>query len=349
MQNTAIDHIKQQAEECYQVCRSFTYFILNYCWIEDKIESKPIPFDLWPSQRAILADFTEAYRLIILKARQLGLTWMCAAYSLWLCITKPLQLVVVISAKEDWAIEFLDRVKFILDRLPDWMIPPVNKRTGQILEFTHRNNLISQIKSLATTPEGAQSKTPTLMILDETARNRYVREIYNSSKPGLDAGGGRIIVISNSIKTGVGWSWTRDIYQKSMQRINDFRRIFMPWSAHPLRRPNFLEQQQREGMDDEDISEHYPETEAEAVSTRLGSYFGKVLARHDEYLMDGAAGTLKKDQFKDIVFEPADRGELEVWRYPYNLVEDWDGLMWKRRYCIGSDVSEGIGESYSVG
>jgi hypothetical protein len=37
-----------------------------------------------------------------------------------------------------------------------------------------------------------------------------------------------------------------------------------------------------------------------------------------------------------------------VWRYPYNLVEDWDGLMWKRRYCIGSDVSEGIGESYSV-
>ena len=339
-----------QWQECYRVIESFLYFVLNYCWIENKETSEPIRFTLWDSQRAILDKFLDAYRLVILKARQLGLTWMCAAYSVWLCITKPLQLIVVISAKEDWAIEFLDRCKFILDRLPAWLYPPVGKRTGQILEFNHLDDkghpLISQIKSLATTPEGAQSKTPTLLILDETARNRYIKEIWASSKPGIDAAGGRIILISNSIKDGVGWSWTRDIYTRSMQGVNDFVRIFMPWWDRPGRGQDFLKRQVNEGMDAEDVSQHYPATEEEAISSLLGSYFGKVLTRHTS-TMKGIKGRLIKDR-GEYVFEQESKGVLEIWRFPYFLAEGYDNIRWKHRYAIGSDVSEGLGQSYSV-
>ena len=347
MTNTATDIWKERAQECYNVCESFLYFVLNFAWIEDKAGGEAIPFKLWDSQIRILPQFLTALRLTILKARQLGLTWMCAAYALWCCITKPLFMVVVISAKEDWAIEFLDRVKFIKDRLPEWLYPPVKKETGQIIQFLHTDNRISEIKSLATTPEGAQSKTPNLLILDETARNRYIRQIWAASKPGIDAAKGQIIIISNSIKDGVGWGWTRDVYIKSMKGINDFVRIFMPWWDRPDRPKDFRARQINEGMDEEDFSQHYPETEAEAISAMLGSFFGKSLARHNQPL-DGIVGIIKRNRLKELEFVPQARGIIELWRYPYYLEEGFNDIPYTSRFCIGSDVSEGLGQTYSV-
>lgn len=347
----------QNDKEIVKSALNFLYWVVNYCFIEDKITGAEIKFNLWPEQRRILKQFLTAIRLIILKARQLGLTWLTAAYCLWLSMFNKLQLIVVISAKEDWAIEFLDRVKFIFDRLPVWMKPKVLKRTGQELTFGYEEKdengnivikgLNSTIKSLATTPEGAQSKTVTLLVLDETARNRYVKQIWGASKPGLDSGGGRVIVISNSIKDGVGWGWTRQLYTDSMKGINDFVRIFLAWWAHPNRGKNFLEQQKTEGMDEDDISQHYPETEQEAISTMLGSYFGKVLARHTNPLK-GIRGYLIRNKADDLEFVEHTNGLLEIWRYPYYLHQDWDGLYWKNRYVIGSDISEGLGGTYSV-
>ena len=347
----AID-LKDEARECIRVRKDFRYFLDNYAWIEDKITLMAVPFKLWPSQVRILKHFLTAVLLIILKARQLGLTWLTAAYCLWLAITKPLQLVVVISAKEEWAIEFLDRCKFILERLPAWMIPQINSQTKTILEFVHvdqkGNPIFSTIKSLTTTPAGAQSKTPTLLVMDETARIENIKSIYASSKPGIDAAKARIILISNSIKDGVGWSWTRDIYQKSMQGVNDFVRIFMPWWDHPGRnKARFIEEQKRGDMDDDDISQHYPATESEAISTLLGSYFGKTLARHT-HTLEGIKGRFIKNKFNEIEFKPDPKGIVEIWRYPYHLTKDWDGVFWEKRYAIGSDISEGLGQTDSL-
>ena len=73
------DNRQHRVDECIKVYKSFLFFVLNYCWIEDKETSQAIPFALWDSQKSILHAFLTAYRLIILKARQLGLTWLCAA------------------------------------------------------------------------------------------------------------------------------------------------------------------------------------------------------------------------------------------------------------------------------
>jgi hypothetical protein len=152
------------------------------------------------------------------------------------------------------------------------------------------------------------------------------------------------------------------MYTGSMKGLNDFKRVFLPWWANPNRSrkvvPNEIDEKGQpmtefkwhmlhSGYDEDDFVQRYPETEAEAISTMSGSFFGKVLARHDEYMLDGVTGDLSKDQFKEIIFEPAARGILEIWRYPYHLVDGWDGLMWTDRYAIGSDVSEGLGESSS--
>lgn len=325
----------------------FRYFIERWGWIEDKQTDSAIPFKLWSAQVGILPKFLSSQILIVLKARQLGLTWMTAAYCLWLAVFKPLQLIVVISAKEDWAVEFLDRVKFMKDRLPEWMIPSVDKETGQTLAFMHPNNEVSEIKSLATTMEGAQSKTPNLLVLDETARNRYVKSIYASSKPGIDKAKGRVIIISNSHKDGPGWGWTKGMYLGSMKGWNNLDRIFMPWWDCPERPTNFKELQLRGGMDDDDFSENYPETEQEAVSSALGSFFGKTLLRHND-TMPGVRGRIELNRFNKYEFIKDKNAVIELWRYPYHLVAGFDELYYTNRYCIGSDISEGLGQSYSV-
>lgn len=344
--NTAID-LKYQIEECRKVWHSFLYFLNEYVWIENKETKAAMKLKLWPSQAKIISEITGCLLLIILKARQLGLTWLTAAYVLWRSIKHPLHLTVIISVNEDLSIEFLNRVYFILDRLPSWLYPPIKSRTKQILEFAHENGLVSTIKSMPTTEMGAQSKTPNILIMDETCMNRMAMSIYNSSLPGIEAAKGQVIIISNSIKTGPGWGWTRDLYTDSMKGLNNFKRIFLAWFAHPDRSKDFRQRMIDSGMDEIDVSEHYPETEDEAIATALGSYFGDSLRRHS-MPCSGVRGRLHKTKDGEIEFAEDTRGPVELWRYPYYLGQKWDGKYWMNRYAIGSDVSEGLGNTYSV-
>lgn len=352
-----------QIDECRRVGESFEHFLDTYCHIEDKEAKAPVLFKLWPSQRRVLPLIMFALRVVILKARQLGLTWMCAAYALWFAMTKPMKLVIVMSAKGDWAVEFMDRIYFIINLLPDWIYPEITKQTSETLRFEHLietspgkfETVFSTVKSLPTTEAGAQSKTPDVLILDETCWNPYVKEIYNASKPGIDVAGGRIIVISNSIKTAPGWSWTRDMFVKAWKGLIDFKYIFMPWQDRPGRPSNFRDVQATvEGMDEQSVIEHYPETVEEAISAISGSYFGKTLARHDEFIRDNKieeiTGFLQEQgETGKIIFVPDSKGFITIWKRPYYQEEDWDGRLWLKRYALGSDVSEGLGQSYSVG
>lgn len=368
-----------------KVATSFFYFVCTFCWIENKSSSGErigeTLFNLWPAQRPLPGLFIKHRLLAILKARQLGLTWLTAAYCLWKCITKQSGgfLCVVISANQDWAVEFLDRVRFMYNRLPPFLQPPLAKDGSEQMRFVFEWDdkgkkplVFNDIKSLTTTPAGAQSKTPDLLVMDETARNPYAREIYGASKPGIDKAGGQIIVISNSHKRAPGWPWTRKICAGALRKENRFYFLFMPWWDCPERLteeeakklaedPTFVPQEYKrrqleDGVDPIDISENLPNDPHEALSTVHGSYFGDTLSRHSPYLVEGEKGTIYRDRkTRELFFEP--KGDkwtgkgpfvFELWRYPYFLLDGWNGQYWADRYAIGSDVSEGQGRSYSV-
>lgn len=338
----------QKIDECAAVWRSFLYFLDEYAFIEDKENKRPMKLTLWPSQRRIIGDLVNSLLLILLKTRQVGLTWLAAAYVLWMAIRSPLFLAVIISASEDHAIEFLNRVYFIMDRLPKWMIPPIKSRTKMQLEFAHIGGSVATIKSMPTIEMGAESKTPNILIIDEAHTIREISRIYGASMPGIEQAKGQVIVIANSLKRAPGWSFVRDMCMSAKARINDFKMIFLPWQAHPERPADFRERMERSGMSKEDVIENYPETVDEALSAIASSYFGDALARHID-ARPGIRGTFIRDErTREVRFEPRDNGIVELWRYPYPLAKGWDGYNWERRYCLGSDVSEGQGASDSA-
>ena len=57
------------------------YFIKKYCVIQHPVKGK-IPFILYPFQEDVVRDFVANRFNVILKARQLGLSTLTAAYSL---------------------------------------------------------------------------------------------------------------------------------------------------------------------------------------------------------------------------------------------------------------------------
>lgn len=329
---------------------SFLVFLNDWVWIEDKENKRPIKLHLWPSQAGVISQIVNTLLLIFLKTRQVGLTWIAAAYVLWCSLKYSLFLAVVISLNENHSIEFLDRVKFIKKRLPVWMVPKVTKESLQQITFERENEngvTESTILSMPTIETGAESKTPNLLIIDEAHTIRNVSSIFNASFPGIYQAGGQVIIIANSVKTSPGWSFVRDKYRESMAGLNEFGRVFLAWMAHPGRPENFRTLMRQKGMDEADIIQHYPETEEEALSILGGSYFGDGLARHNR-TKPGIRGSLAKDEAGNLQFEEAKSGILEVWEHPYDRLEGYDELSWSKRYAIGSDISEGLGESYSV-
>ena len=238
--------LTNQIHECRKVWESFEYFLDHYVHIEDKESKRAIKLELWPAQRAILHDLVNQSLLTLLKTRQVGLTWLAAALVLWLSIRNPLFLAIIISASEDHAIEFLNRVYFILDRLPSWLYPPIKSRTKMILEFAHLDNTTATIKSMPTIEMGAESKTPNVLIIDEAHTIRNVGMIYNSSYPGIEQAKGQIVIIANSVKTGRAGAGS-GLYLDSMSGKNQFKRIFHH-GRRTLRPADFRQRMEQAGM-----------------------------------------------------------------------------------------------------
>src|SRR5580658_8105237 len=85
--------------------------------VEDKATHRNIAFNLYPCQKVVATLLLEKKWLWILKARRLGLTWLLAAYSAWLITQKENRLIVVLNQNKEYACDFLDRVRTILDNL----------------------------------------------------------------------------------------------------------------------------------------------------------------------------------------------------------------------------------------
>ena len=110
---------KQEWLRCFHSC---AYFIHNYVLIYDAVSATWIPFHLWKEQYETLQALAGHKLNVILKARQLGLTWLCLGYILWLMIFFPAQTAMLFSRREDEAIYLLKtRLKGMYRRLPDWM------------------------------------------------------------------------------------------------------------------------------------------------------------------------------------------------------------------------------------
>lgn len=245
---------------------SFEYFLSKYVQIYDSVTKSWIPFELWESQIPVAEDFQIHKKVIVLKARQLGLTWLCLGYALWLAVFHPIQNILLFSLREIEAKVLLSDERFegMFHRLPLWMKPQIITNNGQ--EFTLING--SSVKAFPTS--AGDSYSATLVIVDEADLVPNLNQLLRRAEPTIDAGG-QIFLISRADKENP-MSDFKQIFRSALEGEGGFHPIFLSWNAHPNRSVEWYETKKRATKKNtgslDDLYEQYPASPTEALAAK---------------------------------------------------------------------------------
>ncbi len=241
------------------------YFVETYVKIEDRdAEGVAILFRLWDRQRDVLQSFLSQRLIQVLKARQLGLTWLALAYAVWRMLFKVGYSVVALSKRDDDAKELVRRVTFILRHLPDWFAVKW-EATKETVVIHHDDKAEDSVfQSFSAGPDSGRSFTANLVLIDEWAFQQWAREIWAAAFPSVNRPTGGQVIGLSTIERGTLFEdlWTAE---------NQFVKIFLPWDSDPRRTPEWYEDSKRV-LGDTMLSE-YPATPQEAFAIPGGAYF----------------------------------------------------------------------------
>lgn len=245
-------------------CRAAaTHYVENYVEIYNATAQTWLPFRLWPAQRDVLRDFAAQRLLVVLKARQLGMTWLVLAYALWFLTFRAPAVILLFSLREAEAVELLARLRGMYDRLPGFL------RARDVVQSTATTwTLATGSRVLAFSTTSGRSYTGSMAIVDEADYVPDLAQFLNGVKPTIDAGG-KLFLISTCDKRTPA-STFKNLYRAAVQGIGDYHPIFLPWHANPGRNDAWYartkaEMHAQRGTDDDFFAE-YPATAEEALA-----------------------------------------------------------------------------------
>lgn len=153
------DLIKVEYKRCLE---EPMYFMKKYVKIQHPIRGT-IKFDLFKFQEETLQQFVDNNFNIVLKSRQMGISTLVAAYSLWLMTFHTDKNILCISITQDTAKEIVTKVRFANDNLPNWMKQQCAEDNRLSLKLKNG----SQIKAVSSAGTSGRSSSTSLLILDE--------------------------------------------------------------------------------------------------------------------------------------------------------------------------------------
>lgn len=304
------ERIKQEILKCG---RDPVYFLKNYAKIVHQKYGE-IPFNTYDFQDELLRDFKDYRFNVILKARQLGISTITAGYISWLILFQRHKEVIVMATKQEKAKNILNKVKLILERLPDWLQiakPKIDNRNS--LKLTNG----SRVGAESTAKDAGRSDSLALLVIDEAAHVENMDEIWTAVYPTVSTGG-RVIALSTPM--GVG-SWFHKVCTDAQNNKNDFHLTTLMWDVHPDRDQKWFEKETR-NMSERDIAQEY-----------LCSFN----ASGDTVVNPSDIERLKKDITEPKYYSGFDRN---FWI--------WEEFKPEFNYVITCDVARGDGEDYST-
>jgi hypothetical protein len=194
-----------------------------------------IPFLTYPFQDKALGQLAANKKNIILKSRQMGITTLVGAYSLWLMTFHHDKEILCLSITQETSKAIVTKVRFANDNLPNWL--KVTAVEDNRLSLKLKNG--SRIAAASSAGTAGRSSALSLLIVDEAAFIDGVEDIWLSAQPTLSTGGSTIIL---STPNGVG-NFFHKMWTESEQGLNDLNRINLPWHLHPERDQKWRDEQ----------------------------------------------------------------------------------------------------------
>lgn len=305
------------------------YFISTYVKIAHPIKG-PLPFKTYPYQDMCLKAFQDNRFVITNKSRQLGLSTLSAAYSLWMAIFQRDKNILCIATRLEVAKNFLKKVNAMYESLPKWLVmPEVKAQSVKYIEFANG----SKIQAVPTGQDAGRSESLSLLIIDEAAHVEGIDDLWLGLRPALSTGGNAILISSPS---GVGtlfhkiWVGAREGVDGEGRPhpgdgTNDFYRIELPWTVHPEHDQEWYEKEAAEIRPAKGEAGVNMELNCQFVSTGEGFITQEVFDRLDAWVQTPIASYGKG-------------GNLWIWKY---AVEG-------HKYLIPIDCARGDAKDFST-
>ncbi len=260
--------------------RNSQEFIEEAVKIEDRdAVGLAIPFTLWPAQSNVVSTFLTERLTIVLKARQLGLTWLALAYAVWNMVFKSGFSTIALSKRELDSKELVRRVEFILRYMPDWMIRERKDRprgwkglvwssTSLSVTIEHPGQEAAWFQSLTASKDSGRSFTASLVVLDEWAFQPFAEDIYSAAYPAINRpDGGQVIGLS----TGRRGTFFEKVWNDAVNKDNSFVPIFLNWRSDPRRTEDWHDKTKTDLPNT--YRAEYPETPEDAFTVGEGAFF----------------------------------------------------------------------------
>lgn len=293
----------------------------------------------------------ENRRSIVLKGRQIGVTWLAAALGVWKMLYEPGSLVLAYRQKEDEAAELVGRAWDMLQSLPRelWegakVLTPKNApRPHTEIELVFPDGRISAMKGMTSSSSSGHGRTAGLVILDEFARIDRAGDIM-AAVSAVAGQTGHVIIVSTANGRSDGTTGEGNFfhYLWASAEESGLSRRFLSWRAHPDRDDEWyrtspevlmLRPWQR--------AEQYPDTPEEAFSLSSAVFFDQDALSW--YMKEGIQKPILRGEFRlhggdrKARFIECAHGGVAVFAKP---VEG-------HQYAVGVDVATGRGLDFTV-
>jgi hypothetical protein len=319
-------------------------FLLSHCTATDSRTGEIFSFDFsedsgWLWQGDVLDDFRLHQITLVLKARQLGASWVAIGYALWKVLTTPGTSALAVSINETEASVLINRAWDLFESLPDHLrfevevLRPQKGRPSTRIELRHPNGQISSLIAMPSTPKAGHGQVATLVILDEHARHAYAEEGWKAFIPVI-ADGGQIVIVSTA--NGIG-----GVFYELWMEADDrgVHTIFLPWNYHPGRDSAWYARVAK-ALPEFDRAEQYPLNPADAFMGTAGCWF-------DTEALSWYAENVRQPQFRFQFQASADGAKASVVRRSDGWVRLYDHPVEGREYAIPADVATGRGRDFS--
>jgi hypothetical protein len=303
------------------------YFIEKYCKVRHQRRGL-VPFHLYEYQKESIRSFVVHNQVIVNKARQLGFTTLTAAFITWLILFHKDKQVLCVSTKAEVAKEMIDRIKVMLNHLPDWMYL-ANVDINRAHKITLTNG--SSVESVARSDDAGRSKSVALLVIDEAAIIRNMDEMWKGLKSTTSTGGKTIAL---STPRGIG-NWFQKTYMDALSGKNDWKAILVNWWECPEYAEDLIDDPNTPGGKTSTWFRNF--TKDMSPMQIRQELLTEFLETGDTYF-DAATVKFWTDNSKDpIAREHHDKG-LWIWKRPEI----------NHRYLISTDTSSGGSEDYST-
>jgi hypothetical protein len=176
--------------------REFEHF-LDFVYILEPPPGKGrIKFEKWPHIEEVIEALLTQERIVWLKSRQTGASWIIAALFLWQAMYFRGSHLLEFSQGQDECVELLWKSKYVYQQLPkELQVAPKSLDNQQNFEFP---TMDSWIKAFPSTQKAGRSYTGTKAVFDEADFHPWLAENLSAVEPVLNDNGGQLILVSTS-------------------------------------------------------------------------------------------------------------------------------------------------------